>query len=366
MTLVSIVGDFSSSVLPVIYAFRDQIERQVIVYDGAKKEQRELERIVAGCETYRQSFPDECANPYSARTMQVDEDSRESILACYQRILDIESDPEKIYLNTTDGLESIGLLLSSWLLEAGGKVIVYDRFDNTYNLHSKEGMQKHSLKENMDIQSHLMLKGYTIKGSTDKALLKARKEVVLRLTRNLPAYKKFADAFQGNKGPSQIYGNDEYKRLLKSIGMLDNTYFIQGTVFEEYIYHLLDEHFDFDDIWVSTTVEFSEGVENEFDILMIRENHLHTIECKFKRDLNGKGTLYKTYMLMDYLDEDGKAMVLSIGGENRNRNAKAYGPLKFSPSDKARALRKQIKIHQSKNFDKRRFLKDVKNWFCES
>jgi len=139
--------------------------------------------------------------------------------------------------------------------------------------------------------------------------------------------------------------------------------FIQGTVFEEYIYHLIVDNFDFDDVWVGTKVLFEEEVENEFDILMIKDNHLHTIECKLVNGLNGEHFVYKTELIMDYLDDDGKAMILSIGADNERRSKSGKKRFQFSRGDKARAHYGDIAIHQSKNFDEKKFLDDVGNWF---
>ena len=201
--------------------------------------------------------------------------------------------------------------------------------------------------------------------TTNKDDLASRKEVVLKLTENLPSYKAFANQYQHAKSSNEVFGNDRYKQLLASIGMLENRFFIQGTVFEEYIYHLIVDNFDFDDVWSSTTGLFTEHVQNEFDILMIKDNHLHTIECKFKKNLDGKPMVYMMTQLISYLDDDGKAMILNIGGENENENTEHYAELKFDNADKHRARYGDIKIHLAQEFNEKKFLKDVKNWFCK-
>ena len=363
MTLISILGDFHSSILPITYEFKEKIDRHVIVYDDASEEIEKIKRLIAGQKAYLKQFPDQSVIHYDIQTMQIDEDSYKSIAKCFERIVTFEKDPGDIYLNTTDGLSSIAVVLSSKLLSTGGKVLSYDRFDNTYNLHTQEGMTKHNITHNMDIKSHLMMKGYTILKSTTAKELEKRKEVILKLTKNLGSFKKFANALQGKKSAKEVYGFDGYKDLLKSIDKLKNITYIQGTVFEEYIYHLIVDNFDFDDVWLGTTVLFKESVENEFDILMIKDNHLHTIECKFKKDLDGNRYVYKTQLIKNYLDDDGKAMILSIGGDNENVNTRDNGDVKFTKADKARAKYAHIKIHQKKEFNEKKFLKDVRNWF---
>ncbi len=364
MTLVSILGDFHSSILPITYEFKEEIDRHVIIYDDASEEIEKIKRLIAGQNAYLNTFDANSPVHYELRTMKIDEDNYKSISKCFERIIAMEENPEDIYLNTTDGLSSIAVVLSEKLLASGGKVISYDRFDNTYNLHTQKGIQKHTMQHNMDIESHLLLKGYTILSSTKKKTLEQRKKVIQKLTENLLNFKRFANELQF-KAASEVYGFDEYKRLLKSIGKLKNTTYIQGAIFEEYIYHLLVDNFDFDDVWQGTRVLVDESIENEFDILMIKDNHLHTIECKFKKDLDGHYFVYKTMFITSYLDDDGKSMILSIGGANENKDKKSNGEVKFSKADKARARFSRIKIHQKKEFDKKKFLKDIRNWFCK-
>jgi len=362
MTLVSILGDFHSSILPISYEFKKEITKHVVVYDDAHADIEKLKRISKGQKAFFDTLTKGSELYYEFSAMQINEDSYEDISRCYERIISLEPDASNIYLNTTDGLSSVAILLSSRLLEVGGNIISYDRYDNTYNLHTKENMTHHHIKNNMDIKSHLLMKGYEIVNSISKDVISKRKDVVMKLTENLPAYKQFADQHQ-RKSSNQIFGNDEYKRLLDSIGMLNNTFYIQGTVFEEYIYHLIVDNFDFDDVWVQTSVMFSEFVKNEFDILMIKDNHLHTIECKFKKNLDGKPMVYMMSLLMDYLDDDGKAMILNIGGKNKNTNTEHYANLKFDNADKHRARYGDIKIYVEENFSEEKFLKDVRNWF---
>ncbi|WP_295421273.1 hypothetical protein, partial [Sulfurovum sp.] len=113
-----------------------------------------------------------------------------------------------------------------------------------------------------------------------------------------------------------------------------------------------------------TKVLFEEEVENEFDILMIKDNHLHTIECKLVNGLNGEHFVYKTELIMEYLDDDGKAMIVSIGADNVRRTKSGKKRFQFTRGDKARAHYGDIAIHQNKHFNEDAFLNDVREWFC--
>ena len=362
MTLISILGDFHSSILPISYEFKEKISKHIIVYDDAGHDVKKSWRILRGQKAFMESLSLNSKSKYEIVTMQIDEDSYKSIDECYERILTIISSPKDIYLNTTDGLSSIAVVLSSKFLAIGAKVISYDRYANTYNLHTANSMQKYTIDHNMDISSHLLLKGYTLLSVTEENELYQRKKTIFDLVKNLVRYKEFTTLIQNNKA-SNLTGYDEYKKLLANIDMIDNKGFIQGTVFEEYIYHLIKDNFDFDDVWTGVKVEYDDSIENEFDILMIKDNHLHTIECKLVNGLNGEHFVYKTELIKDYLDDDGKAMILSIGGENIRILKSGKKKRQFTDGDKARASYGDIKIHQSKVFNEQAFLDDVRVWF---
>ena len=362
MTLVSILGDFHSSILPISYEFKEQMTKHIIVYDDAGSDVKKSWRIVRGQKAFNESLSVDSIDKYEIVTMQLDEDSYESINDCHERILAMASSPDEIYLNTTDGLSSISIVLSSKLLSIGARIISYDRYTNSYNLHTSERMDKYQIKYNMDIASHLMLKGYTLLDNTDQRELKSRKRIILELCEDLTAYKNFASQLQNNSA-NEIVGNERYKELLNQLGMLHNKGYVQGTVFEEYIYHLIVDNFNFDDVWMGVKVEFNDKVENEFDILMIKDNHLHTIECKLVSGLNGEHFVYKTEQIKDYLDDDGKAMILSIGADNVRITKNGKKRMQFTRGDKARAYSGDIRVHQSKVFDKESFLYDVRSWF---
>jgi hypothetical protein len=96
---------------------------------------------------------------------------------------------------------------------------------------------------------------------------------------------------------------------------------------------------------------------------MIKDNHLHTIECKLVNKLDGQHFVYKTELIMDYLDDDGKAMILSVGADNVKIISKKKKLTQFTQGDRARANYGDINIHQCKVFDEKAFLDDVRAWF---
>jgi len=358
MILVSILGDFHSSIVPISYEFKDKITKHILVHDDAKGDVKEATRIRKGQEAFLEQHSD---ISYELINLPVDEDSFTSLLGCVERIKQEANEYSDIYLNATDGLSSIVLVLSSHLMAIGAKVLAYDRYANTYNLHTTQGMQKIAIQNSMDIKTHLMMKGYKIVEYIPKAELERRKEHIMALSSNLSRYKKFADAV-AKSGYDNVKGFDDFKSHFEAIGIKKQK-FIQGTVFEEYIYHLIKDNFEFDDVCTGVKVSFDEDVSNEFDILMIKDNHLHTIECKLVSSLDGGHFVYKTELVKDYLDDDGKAMILSIGADNIKFSKSGKKKTQFTIGDHARARYGEIAIHQSKEFNKEAFFKDVRECF---
>jgi hypothetical protein len=66
---------------------------------------------------------------------------------------------------------------------------------------------------------------------------------------------------------------------------------------------------------------------------------------------------------MEYLDDDGKAMILSVGSDNVKVISKKKKQVQFTQGDRARANFGDINIHQCRVFDERAFLDDVRTWF---
>jgi hypothetical protein len=56
-------------------------------------------------------------------------------------------------------------------------------------------------------------------------------------------------------------------------------------------------------------------------------------------------------------------MILSVGADNVKVISKKKKQTQFTKGDRARANYGEIKIHQSRVFDERAFLDDVREWF---
>lgn len=359
MVLVSIFGDFHSSLVPILYFYKKEITTHIIVYDNNPYTKRRVVRFVDGQRSFLRYCHDNGKSQidFTIETVAVDETSYEDIVASFRRIQNRTS-AKNLFLNATDGNNILSIILSSLFLQNGSQVIVYDRYANTLELLTSGGMHKRHLDENLDIRSHLLLKGYDILSFTPHETIRKRADTIQSLMNDPYLFKRYAD---------DTLENDQLRRrfdsLLDQIGKRNDTAYIRGTLFEEYIYLLLHTHFQFDDLLTSVEIAVDTDIKNEFDILMIKENHLHMIECKFVNFLNGEHYVYKSGTIIDYLDDDGKAMILSIGGTNERVTKSGKKRVQFTRADRKRAQYQQIHVYQSRLFDKEDFLNTVERWF---
>lgn len=361
MILISLLGKYDSAIFPILFEFKTQIKKHIIIHDDSRFETQKVEKIINSQEKFKEFF----SLDYEIYSIKIDEDSYEDIIKCYGKILDLSNKNfENIYFNGTGGLVSSTIILSNKLLDNGAHFIAYDIFDNGYNIVSIDSMEKKRIKENNDIFTHFLLKGYDLLSTGNKIEAFRRKNTVLELCENLSSLQDFAVQIQ-NKNYDEIKGFSKIKELLFKIDMIENKMFIQGTIFEEYIYWLIEDNFDFDQVMFNVKVEFAPALSNEFDILMIKDNHLHVIECKLRKAVPGEQYIYKLDSVIDYLDDDGKGMILVIGGENERNTEFGNAKKSFTHGSIMRANSANIKIHHSKEFDKTKFLEDIKKHFLD-
>ena len=351
MVLISILGDFDSSIFPIFFEYKDKITHHIILHDDSNHDKKHIKKLKKAQKDFRDTFEKE-GEPYlnyKISQLEVNEDDYSSIESAFKVIATATKKSKDIYLNTTDGLSSISIILSNKVLQYGGNVIAYDRYANTYNIINKKGMKKKKIKNNIDILNHLKLKGYNLKSFTNIFTLKKRKDVIQNLTKNLKDYKQFAAAY-----PNYQFHHEYYNTFLKEINISKKKTktFLDGVVFEEYIYWLIKDNIDVDDIMTGVSIEFEKNFRNEIDILIIKDNHLHSIECKFTKNFKGSEYIYKADSIIKHLDDDGKAMILTVSNESP-----------FTNGDIFRAKNNNINIYSVKTFNEEKFLDEIKFFF---
>lgn len=347
MILVSVLGDFHSSIFPVFFEFKEKIKKHILLYDDSEYDLKQLSKILKGQEFFLSNY--ETQNGFNidfeVLPIKVNEDSFQSIQKCYDEIMQNSMDPKEVFFNCTDGLTSIILVLTNQLLDIGANIIVYDRYANTYNLHTKQSMNKYKIEKIIDIKNHLKLKGYDLISFTNRFTLERRKPFILKITNNLPQFKIFANNYTRTDSTKGFYNE-----LIQLIGENEEQ-FVKGGIFEEYIYWLIKDNIAVNNIMLGVTVQFDKDVNNEIDILIMIDNHLHTIECKFTDNFKTSEYLYKTDSIIDYIDDDGKGMILTVGNKN------------IGHQDLARARNNNIYFYAVEKFNEKDFIHKIKSWF---
>ncbi len=314
MILVSVLGDFYSSVLPIFFEFKDKVTKHILVYDDFKKDVKKANHIKEGFEAFKEKYN------YKIEMLSyvVDEDSMDALVRCSDFILSQSEDPKEIYINATDGLSSVVMILNHILLKKGINFLAYDMYDNQYNLLTSASLQKFDVKNILNISDHFILKGFGVKKSNIKEFAdNYEKQIKILFEKN---YKNFNDFMRiGLSNSSSIKNQILHKKVKKILVSMKlgsrkvNDPIITGTIFEAYVYNLLKK-LDFDDIEIGFKVfqtYRNSKIINEFDILIMKNNHLHMLECKFKNSVKSEELVYKYIALSNLIDEDGKMMIVT-------------------------------------------------------
>jgi hypothetical protein len=150
---------------------------------------------------------------------------------------------------------------------------------------------------------------------------------------------------------------------MQIVNLKSNQGFITGGLFEYYIYLKLKD-LDFDDIQIGVTVRKylnkTDYIPNEFDILIMKDNHLHMIECKYSKRVELDGLVYKYMGLKPLLDDDGKMCIVTRHEEPENIYL-LESPVAHLPYKRALENKILLKGDPLKDIDK--FVKDIKDYF---
>jgi hypothetical protein len=315
MTLVSIVGDFHSSILPLFYEYKDEMTQHILLYDNFSRDVRMAQQISSGiegfCEKYKCSF--------QTKEYVLHDDSLESIAQCSKMLLSYVDKPEDLYINITDGFATITTILNHLLFKEKVNFLAYDMFDNSFTLINQSSFDKKQLKQKMSIQDHFLLKGFSVETSDIKKFAQQHQKLITLL---IQKYHREYNKFLGvdPKSAKSIADLPEQHYLIRDIftqygfGAYNvKDPHLTGNIFESYIYNLIKD-LDYDDIEVGFKVYEkykNSRISNEFDILIMKDNHLHMIECKYLNRVKLEELIYKYTALSNILDDDGKILLVT-------------------------------------------------------
>lgn len=236
--------------------------------------------------------------------------------------------------------------MTNQIFKINGKILNYSLYNNEYFITDKDNkLEKHIINKNMDIDTYIILKGYSFSMLEDMNEIINRKDKIFKILKDINRYKNFKDNVEKTEF------KDLYN-LLITINKDKDEVFYKGIILEEYIYWIIKELNYFDDIKIGITISYKDIIKNEFDILLIKDNNLHTIECKFRHNFEGDMFIYKSYATKEFLNENGKSVIFAIT-DNRT----------FTDSDIERAKFNNILIYSTDKFIKNDFVNKIKNFF---
>ncbi len=314
MLLVSIVGDFHSSIFPLYNELKEKIHHHIVVDDDAFNERRKHKQIVKSLQNFNEKYNLDI----TTETFTIDEDSLPSIEKLIKRIEELSPNLKDVYINITDGLANIGMALAGKLLPKGVKFLSYDMYENSYNVTTQENIKTFHVQKSLSIEDHFLLKGMKIQ-KQNKEFAHRYQPQILELFNTYADEMKWLNKDITNKTDRH---KDQYQKALQlvqnmGLDIKKDAPMITGGLFEYYVY-LLIKDLNFDDIEIGVVAEqpFYDKeitIKNEFDILLMKNNHLHIIECKF-RDLHTQDRnklVYKYISLIDLIDDDSKMMIVT-------------------------------------------------------
>jgi len=343
MILVSIVGDFYSSILPLFYEYKDKITKHIIIHDDYKNDIIHARKIISGTTSFIQK------NRLDIKTysIKIDEDSLNAIDKVTDILKSYTDDYEDFHINITDGLANIGVLLSNGFLPHGATILTYDRYDNEYNTLTKNSMQTHKMKSSIPIRDHFMLKNIEILSIEGTSIAKQHEKDL-----NI-----FFEKYEADKVMYQC--STEVNHLLKKTPV--------GFLYEQYIFNLLKD-LNHDDILLGVKIKDKQlddiFLENEYDILIMKNNHLHMIECKYMKILDTTALLYKLDSVRGSLDED--ANIFIVTDSDYYNEIQDLPNAKIAPNYK-RAFAKKIFLRGSPRNHIETFIREIdKNFSLET
>jgi hypothetical protein len=246
--------------------------------------------------------------------------------------------------------------------------IAYDRYDNEYNLLNSITLTKFSLEYCMNIEEHFLLKGYRTQKSNSAQFAKQHKKEIKKL---FEKHKESYDTFTKHSNTdSKVYElSNEYnvvKELFTSMGLdkikiKDPT--LTGTLFEAYIFNLLKK-LPYDDIEIGLKIfrnYKTTEIENEFDILIMKNNHLHMIECKYKNQVKLEELIYKYTALSAIIDDDAKMLLVT---KNSSHYSNEIDLDKSQGRVYKRGILSNITVLGGVSKNPQKFVSNVINEFC--
>lgn len=369
MELLTIVHDRKIEYIPIIYEFSGKINRHILFYDQAKEEKAYAIELKKSIENFNEKYNFKT----EIKMIEIDEDSKNDM----QRIAEVfKGKCENVYLNGAGSDTALFTVLSSIILRNNGKVIAYDKEDNSYNLITKNGFSNKKIENNMNIEIFLTLMGEILLEEHPKETIKSNKEALEVLFSDIKRLFKIRFLLKNRKTKELKKRYSKMLDPLKNLKIVNSEYRLNGQeafvrfgyLFEEFIYLKL-KNFNFDDIKVGAKIRFDQQqverrnieIDNEFDILTIYNNKIGFVECKIGDSFDPLGTVYKSDSIMHYFGESSSSLIVNIERDKTPHLKKSKK--NFGDSVIYRAETKKVTIYNAFDVSKYSFQTKIQKAF---
>ncbi len=369
MKLVTIVHRNKIEYIPIIFEFLKVTKEHVLIFDCNDEDRLVAKELRSAIESINKKY----SVDNHIKMIEIDEDSKHDMLNLLKEFTDHS---QNIYLTGAGADTAIFIVLSTIILHQDGKVLAYDKEDNSYNIITSNGFINEKIKHNLNIDDYLLLMGDKILEEASHDRIFGRKKELELIFGDIKRLFKARELLRADK----IYRleNDfpEILQALKVLGVVntyndldrEKGYTNFGYLFEEFIY-IQVSGFDFDDIKVNVKIEFDQmqvgfhdiHVINEFDILTICDNKIGFIECKLGDSSVALQTVYKSDSVMEYFGETASSMIV-----NMQKDATPHlkdSKMSFSESTTYRAQTKNISVYNAIDFSSKKFEQKLKEAF---
>jgi hypothetical protein len=371
MHLITILGDDNAQLVPVIHGLRTMADRHTLVCDTQTQDQ--ARRLKNGMETFAREHG--FAWRITIRTVDPD-DQRGST----RRIIELIDDPANTTLNATMAYPMLTLLLSEHLRPHGGTILSYDHDTNLLHTLRRDDAPTCAPVPGMGIRDYVTLLGYRITAAQTRSDLLPRRDQLTRLCRETERFRALRYALlypeKNRRFSFKPYG--DLLSILRRLKIVRGHRLIPsaqktlgGDLFEEYVFWLV-ESLGFDEVLQGVKVDFDthsdeplhqHRVFNEFDLIMIHNNRLCTIECKYATRLDGLKIVYKYDAIIDYFGLASRALILNISSRPKEPYHDMNTSANFRHSTLRRAHRAHIHIHHVDRLDPQTFREVVEEFF---
>jgi hypothetical protein len=355
MTLITIVHNDLFKLIPLIYEYKEKINKHILVTDNNQTDIALAENLQKSIENLNKKYNLKT----NTELFYIDENSKKDIV--YLKSL-FEKETDELVLNAAGADTVLCVLLSDIVLKCNGKVFAYDYAANDYNIISKNAFENRVIKNNLSLDDCFILLGEKILEKGDMETIFNQVECLYDLFKDIPKMFKIRQAFINDR---RIKFVNHYK-CFQSLDIHENIVSHFGVLFERYLFLLL-LRYDFDDIVLTAKIRFDESeklyeyVDNEFDILVIKNNHIGLIEAKIGSNLNPISVVYKSDALMDYFGSESRGLIINL--QNNISTVSGKKQKSFGENLIYRAKTKRIGIYSDVKLSEERMTFYVKTFF---